>query len=121
LNGSFNLVIGNVSIGNVLVGNNILPGFVTLTELALQTQRLFGASLVRSLSLHTLSHFPNVLLVDVSLRSQFLPVFSCPCTGLARTFDGDKVKSAAAVPVIANKIFKLIVFIGFSSNALQIT
>ena len=42
-----------------------MPGRLTTALLALQTQRLFSASLVTSLSLHTFSHFPKVLLSAV--------------------------------------------------------
>src|SRR5262249_54201260 len=87
---------------------------------ALQTQRLFGASLVTSLSLHTFSHFPKVLLSGVSMRSQFLPALSCPF-GLSKANaagdDCNEIKIAAHTnPALrtANKVFKLLAFIVFS-------
>jgi hypothetical protein len=79
-----------------------------------------SASLVTSLSLHTFSHFPKVLLSAVSTRSQFLPATSCPCflsKASAEAGDCDETKAAASnktALAAANSVLKFVVFI-FSS------
>src|SRR5215475_5535203 len=92
----------------------------TRALLALHTQRLFAASLVTSLSLHTFSHFPKVLLSGVSIRSQFFPATSWPSFfSKARADIGDCELIIVAAdnrpaPMTARKVLKFVAFIMIS-------
>jgi hypothetical protein len=70
---------------------------------ALQTYRLFSTSfLTISLSLQTLSHFPNVLLSFESTRSQFFPDKSCPCrfTSNAEALDPAEIEAPIRIRLV---------------------